>query len=159
MTDPNQPYRPEAYPRMLYATAHVSRIVENAADEAAARKQGFGDFSEIDATNDGLETLPREHLYDQVIFLARQRLAGMTDGEIIELIRAWREEAAQNAAQSAAEPDIASDETEQPSGNLDSLDDVQLRAMIEQRSGTKPHHFTKRPKLLALVRAPFEPAE
>lgn len=138
--DPNQPYVPASYPRMLFLTLEQTVTVYDEEEEAEARTLGYGDLSDIRAEVDGLDVRTHEELIDITLKMMRAVLAKSSKEDLIAGVRAMRaKEAEQTAA--VAEAD-----------SFDAMDDEALRAFITERDGKPPHHRTGREKLLKAAR-------
>lgn len=103
MSDPNQPYVPQAYPKMLYRDRGAHRIVndETEADEAA--REGYVSFYELGpADADGLDLLTDDQLRAKLLGLASLVIQARPRRELIAAIRFQQEQAAAENARTNA---------------------------------------------------------
>lgn len=99
MSDPNQPYVPQEYPKALYRDHGTMRIVANAEEQAEAEAEGYGPFSALpERPKDDLELMTHDQLVDVLIGQLRKLAQGRTRDELLQLARVQRDMEVLNAA-------------------------------------------------------------
>lgn len=176
--DPNQPHRPESYPRMLYATPTRHLIVHDEAEEAEAREAGWTDYEHVNETSDDLTTMSKEHLIDEALRLGRFSLSLFDREDLMETVRGMRKAKDEHDAEARAKADAEAAAAKPPAvepaappneggeggagqdgPDFDAMDDDALRAFILGKTDKKPHPNAKRPKLLELAAAAHHPGK
>lgn len=99
MSDPNQPYVPQEYPKALYRDHGTMKIVSNPEEHEEAMAEGYGAFSDLpERPKDDLELLTHDQLVDVLIGQLRKLAQGRTRDELLQLARVQRDMEALNAA-------------------------------------------------------------
>lgn len=106
-----------------------------------------------DAAPVDIDTLARHQLAAVLRGLFEDELAGLSEDDLRAKIRSWHEGAKNgDEGEGEGEPKVIATLAEHPVDDFDAMSDDELRAYIETRDGTAPHHAMGRNKLLATAR-------
>lgn len=126
MSDPNQPYQPQPYPKALYRDHGTMRVVANEEEHAEATDEGFVEFADLEERPvDDLELLTHDQLVDVLIGQLRKLAQGRTRDELLQMARVQKDievhnaavaefEAKQQAAVEAAMAELGAEPGEEP---------------------------------------------
>lgn len=99
MSDPNQPYQPQPYPKALYRDHGTMRVVANAEEHAEAADEGFVDFADLsERPVDDLELMTHDQLVAVLIGQLRKLAQGRTRDELLQMARVQKDIEVHNAA-------------------------------------------------------------
>ena len=99
MSDPNQPYKPQPYPKALYRDHGTMRVVANAEEHAEATDEGFVEFSDLsERPVDDLELMTHDQLVDVLIGQLRKLAQGRSRDELLQMARVQKDIEVHNAA-------------------------------------------------------------
>ena len=88
MSDPNKPYEPQPYPKMVYKDRATYRLVSDEAEHQEATDEGYVDFNDLPEDNpDGLETRSDDWLRGELLRLAAEVIKSRPREELIYGIR------------------------------------------------------------------------
>lgn len=98
MSDPNQPYAPQPYPKMLYRDRGAHRVVNDEAEAQQAADEGYVEFDDLPlADADGLDLLSDDQLRAKLLSLATLVIQARPRSELIAAIRFQQDQAAAEA--------------------------------------------------------------
>lgn len=98
MSDPNQPYKPQPYPKALYRDHGTMRVVANEEEHAEAASEGYVEFADLgERPKDDLELMTHDQLVDVLIGQLRKLAQGRSRDELLQMARVQRDIEVHNA--------------------------------------------------------------